>query len=140
MVTQLPSKQLPRVRFPAGAFLFFSSLSSSFFVEMKSRHHLPISVYLTCLIYIYIYSSFSSEPDVQPVQRVQEGQKPTRACGVLVCRRALELHYSRIEYLFSRLSILSILFTMRSKIIMISYNLDFNHQIIRSYDYTSRII
>ncbi len=38
-------------------------------------------------------SPLSNEPDVQRVQRtnVLEGYKPTRACGVLVCRGALEL-------------------------------------------------
>ena len=44
---------------------------------------------------------------------------------------SLELHYGRIEYLFSRLSILSILFTMRSKTII---TLDFNQlYVILSY-------
>ena len=44
-------------------------------------------------------SPFSNDPEVQRVQRVRmEGSKPTHACRVLVCRGALELYYSRIEY------------------------------------------
>ena len=48
-----------------------------------------------------IASPLSSEPD--------EGQKPTHTCRVLVCRRSLELYYSRgLNIIPVRQSILSI--------------------------------
>jgi hypothetical protein len=42
-------------------------------------------------------SPLSSDPDVLRVQRVRtEGKKPTRACGVLVCKHTFKLHYNRL--------------------------------------------
>ena len=61
-----------------------SGTRSSYFVY----HNLTESFTLTA-------SPFSNEPDVYRVQTNEHRdriEKPTRACGVLVCRRALELH------------------------------------------------
>ena len=58
-------------------------------------------------------SPLSNEPDVQRVQRTEhEGRIETYSClwSISLQERALELHYSRIEYLFSRLSIEHIIY------------------------------